>query len=86
MNVVFAKNLKKHFKRLPEHIKRKANRQFLALSQNFRHPSIRAKKIEGFSDVWEGRIDRFYRFIFTLGKDIITIIRVGPHDEGLGKK
>lgn len=85
MNVVFAENLKKHFKRLPKHIKRKANRQFIILSRNLRHPSIRAKKVKGFSDVWEGRIDRFYRFVFTIEKDTITIIRVGPHDEGLGK-
>lgn len=85
MKVILSEKLKKHFKRLPKHIKIKTNRQFLALSQNLRHPSIRAKKIEGFSDVWEGRIDRFYRFIFTIEKDTITIIRVGPHDEGLGK-
>lgn len=86
MNVVFSENLKKRFKRLPEHIKRKTNRQFLMLSQNLRHPSIRTRKLEGFSDVWEGRIDRFYRFIFVIKKETITVIRIGPHDEGLGKK
>ena len=86
MKVVFSEKLEKQFKRLPKQTKRKATRQFLALSQNLRHPSIRTKKLQGYSDLWEGRIDRFYRFIFIIEKNTITIVRIGPHDEGLGKK
>ena len=86
MKVVFTDKFKQQFKRLPKHIQKKSNKQFLLLSQDFRHPSIRAKKVEGFSDVWEGRIDRFYRFVFTIEDEIINVIRIGPHDEALGKK
>ena len=86
MKVVLSEKLKEKFKRLPEYTRKKAARQFLALSQNLRHPSIHSKKLQGYEDVWEGRIDLFYRFIFMIEKDTVIIIRVGPHDEGLGKK
>lgn len=86
MKIAKTKNFTKRYKKLPLHIQKKTDKQLLLLSQNLRHPSIQAKKIEGFSDVWEGRVDRFYRFAFTIEADTIILIRIGPHYEGLGKK
>lgn len=86
MKIAKTKNFTKRYKKLPLNIQKKTDKQLLLLSQNLRHQSIRAKKIEGFPDVWEGRVDRAYRFAFTIETDTIIILRIGPHDEGLGKK
>jgi hypothetical protein len=40
----------------------------------------------GFSDLWEARIDRFYRFTFYFENGAIRLLSIGSHDEGLGKK
>ena len=86
MKIAKTKNFIKRYKKLPLKIQKKTDKQLLLLSQNLRHPSIKAKKIEGFSDVWEGRVDIAYRLAFTIEADTIILIRIGPHDQGLGKK
>lgn len=83
---LYSKKFLKRYDKLPLLIQRKVDKQIKFVIKDLRHPSVRAKKLEGFYDVWEGRVDRSYRFIFTIQGDIITIIGVGPHDEGLGKK
>ena len=53
------------------------------LKEDLRYPSIHAKKKQG-EDMWEGRVDRFYRFTFTITEDTITLRTIGPQDEALG--
>ncbi len=36
--------------------------------------------MEGWSNLWEGRITRNYRFTFTRESDTYTLRRIGPHD------
>ena len=86
MKIAKTENFIKRYKKLPLNIQKKTDKQILLLSQNLRHPSLRSKKLEGFSDVWEGRVDRHYRFVFIIESDTIILLRVGVHDEGLGKK
>lgn len=86
MKIAKTEKFVKHYKKLPLYLQKKTDKQLAFLSQNLRHPSIRAKKEEGFENVWEGRVDRSYRFVFTVEADTIILLRVGPHDEGLGKK
>lgn len=71
------------YKKLPVKIKTKLHHQLNILSENFRYPSLRAKKIHGQTDIWEARLDRFYRFSFKIENDIIYLRRVGPHDKTL---
>lgn len=86
MKLAKTQNFTKKYLKLPKNIQRKTDKQLIFLSQNLHHPSVRAKKIAGFNDVWEGRVDRFYRFVFIIEKDTIILTRIGPHDEALGKK
>lgn len=62
-----------------------ANRQFTFLLENYRHPSLRTRKMGG-SNIYEARIDIHYRFSFQVIGEEIYILTVGPHDVGLGKK
>ena len=86
MKIAKTKAFVKNYHRLPKNIQNKTDKQIIFLSKNLRHSSIRAKKLGGFSDVWEGRVDRSYRFVFSIETNTIILLRVGPHDEGLGKK
>lgn len=75
---------KKQYKKLPLKVQVRCEKQLKLLATNFRHPSIRVKKKQGAEDIWEGRVDRFYRFTFTISEDVITLRAIGPHDEALG--
>lgn len=86
MKIAKTDTFTKGYQKLPQTIQKKTDKQLVLLSKNIRHPSIRAKKVQGLSDIWEGRIDRSYRFTFIIQEDVIIVFRVGPHDEGLGKK
>ena len=68
------------YKRLPRFVQKKADRILRFLATDLRHPSIRAKKIQGAGDVWEGRIDKFHRFTFGIKGDEILLRSIGPHD------
>lgn len=77
------------FRVLPASVQKKARKAFALFAENPGHPSLRIKKIKGFEDIWEGRIDRQYRFTFhyeTLAnsEEIIWVFRnVDDHDECL---
>ena len=85
MTVKFTKAAEKDYKKLPLSIQKKADKQFLLLIENYRHPSLQTRKMGG-EDKFEGRIDRKNRFTFLIAQEEIYILTVGPHDEGLGKK
>ncbi len=54
----------KAYKALPHNIQLKVKKAFNLFQQNPNHPSLGVKKIKGREDLWEGRIDQFYRFTF----------------------
>lgn len=85
MTVKFTKAAEKDYKKLPLNIQNKADKQFIFLLTNYRHPSLRTRKM-GSADVYEARIDIHYRFSFQVGGENIYILIIGPHDVGLGKK
>ncbi|KKR51092.1 MAG: hypothetical protein UT84_C0003G0087 [Candidatus Curtissbacteria bacterium GW2011_GWA1_40_16] len=80
MRFAYTSSFKKSYKKLPKFIQKKADRVLLLLASDLRHPSIRAKKIQGAGDTWEGRIDKFYRFTFQIEADEILLRSIGTHD------
>ncbi len=85
MTILFSKKAEHDYEKLPLKIKLKADRQFLRLSKDYHYSSLRARKM-GSGKVFEARIDIQYRFTFQIEKNIIYVLAIGPHDEGLGKK
>lgn len=85
MKIHLSPNIEKGLKKLPRHIQRKAHRQFSFLIKNYRHPSLQSKKMKD-KNKFEARIDYHNRFTFTIDKDTIKILSIGPHNHGLGKK
>lgn len=76
------------YERLPEHLQQRADRALSLLLSNFRHPSLRAKKMQGQRDpggrdIWEGRVTQAYRFTFVIAGDSYILRHVGPHEDVL---
>ncbi len=68
------------YRRLPRDVRRRMDKALQLFEKNPRHPSVRAKRIQGTADIWEGRVTRGYRFTFNWEDDLVTLRRVGTHD------
>lgn len=81
MELFLTSSFEKDYKGLPKDIQGQCDRQFLVLLKNPHHPSLRTSKIQGFRNIWEGRITKGYRFTFQIVKSLYIIRRAGKHDE-----
>ena len=81
----FSKEFKKEYKKLPLSLQKKFTKQLRFLLENFRHPSLKSRKMSG-KNIYEARLDYRHRFIYTIICEEIWFIAIGPHDKGLGKK
>ena len=79
----FSKTFKNGYKKIPANIQKKFERQFLQFSENPHHPSLNIKKIKSASGIWEGRVDRSYRFTFQIINGVYIFRNIGNHDECL---
>lgn len=80
MRLELTKRFQRDFRALSEPIQRRVEKQLVLFLQNPRHPSLRIKKMEGFHDIWEGRITQSYRFTFQIREDTCVLRRIGTHD------
>lgn len=78
-------SFKKQYQKLSLLTQKKFEKQLNFLVKNPQHPSLRARKKSG-EEVYEARIDRHFRFTYQMRASILTLLTIGPHDEGLGKK
>ena len=79
MKIVFTKRARKDFADLPPRLKTLLRKQLGFLQSDLRHPSLDAKKYGGADDVWQGRVNRDYRFYFYIDNDTYQIIMIIPH-------
>lgn len=75
----------KSFKKLPKHIRKKFYKQLSFLLENMEYPSLFCKKIHGYENIWEARVDYQYRFTFNIQSGVILLRVTGNHDEVLRK-
>lgn len=85
LKVIFAPKFKKQFKRLPVAQKKKFEKQLKFLLKDFRHPSLKARRMGGKSR-FEAKVNYHYRFTYRVEKNEAWILTIGPHDKGLGKR
>jgi hypothetical protein len=53
----------------PPSVEKALIKQSTLLETNLRHPSLRAKRLEGPSGKWQARINRDWRFYFVIERD-----------------
>jgi len=81
MQIKAYKKFRDNYDDLPKEIRKKADKQIKLLAENFRHPSLNCKKIQGRESIWEARVDFHYRMTFEIISDIIFLRSIGNHDE-----
>ena len=79
MNVQLTASAAKDFEKLSPRLRKTTLKQLDFLRQDIRHPSIHAKKYEASTDVWQGRVNRDYRFYFRIVGTTYRILRIIPH-------
>ena len=80
MRIFYTPEFKEALKRCNPEIEKKFYKQVAYLSQNLRHPSLRAKKYDEARGIWQARVDRSYRLYFLIEGNtyILVDIRVHP--------
>lgn len=80
MKILWTPPFERDFKGLPQALQKQVEKALRLLASNPRHPSLRAKKMEGTKKVWEARVSLSYRITYQLAEDVLLLRRVGTHD------
>ncbi|MDR0999264.1 MAG: type II toxin-antitoxin system mRNA interferase toxin, RelE/StbE family [Clostridiales bacterium] len=79
--LTFTDRFQKHFTALTEQEKRQLRRKLELLTENPSHPSLRAKRIQGTTDLFECSVNMDIRIIWYYEDGrIIILVDVGHHD------
>jgi len=79
MTVRFTGRADRDYAALPASVRRAFGKQLAFLLEHPRHPSLRAKKLEGYDDLWQARVNRSWRFYFKVKGYEYAIIGIVPH-------
>ena len=79
MRTAFTPRAARDYRHLSEALRTVVDKQLAALRRDLRHPSLRAKKYHEGDDIWQGRINRDYRFYFQILEDTYHILMIIPH-------
>lgn len=82
MTILVTKEFKKRYKKLPNTIKEKAEKQEQLFRKNPFHPSLHTEKLKPKRDeIWSIRVDKKYRIIFRfIDGETVLFLTVGSHD------
>ena len=67
------------FVKAPAEVQRAFLKQAALLANDLHHPSLRAKKYDESRDLWQARVNRGWRFYFTIVGDTYQIEDIIPH-------
>jgi hypothetical protein len=69
----------KDYTEAPPAVQKAFDKQVKLLVENFRHPSLRAKKYDESRNIWQARVKRDWRFYFLITGDTYLILNIIPH-------
>ena len=86
MKIVYTKTFIRDYKKLPENIQKLFEKQLTLLLSDLKYPSLHIKKTKGnilknYTNIFERRIDKNYRFIFLIENNQYVFLRCGSHDK-----
>ena len=79
MKVETTKRFEKLFSNLSTQIKNKALKQLQLLEDNPSHPSLDFKKLKGYENKYQFRVNHKFRVIGILKKGTLSLYWIGPH-------
>jgi mRNA-degrading endonuclease RelE of RelBE toxin-antitoxin system len=80
MEIRLTVSFQNDYRELPTALQKAIDKKLLIFLENFRYPSLRAKKMDGYENIWEARVSRGYRLTFSISSTEYIIRRVGPHN------
>jgi mRNA-degrading endonuclease RelE of RelBE toxin-antitoxin system len=69
----------REYSKAPRKIRQAFDKQSALLLQNLQHPSLRAKKYDEANNLWQARVNRDWRFYFTIEEDAYIIASIIRH-------
>lgn len=79
MQIVLSDRAIESLRDAPPNVRRAFEKQMRFLVSNLLHPSLRAKKYDQEADLWQARVNREWRFYFTIAGDTYVIEDVIAH-------
>lgn len=79
MKVVLSEQVIESLKDAPPSVQRAFAKQLRFLVDNLLHPSLHAKKYDESKDLWQARVNKDWRFYFSIADDTYRIEKVIPH-------
>jgi len=69
----------KDYRAAPPAIQKAFEKQVRLLAKDFNHPSLRAKKYDQATNLWQARVNRDWRFYFLIHGATYFIVSIRPH-------
>ncbi|MDP3993928.1 MAG: hypothetical protein U1C57_03180 [Candidatus Doudnabacteria bacterium] len=79
MKIGYSKQALQAIDDAPMAVRKAFFKQIGFLAQNLGHPSLHAKKFDETQNLWQARVNKDWRFYFTLAGDTCRIEDVIPH-------
>jgi plasmid maintenance system killer protein len=70
---------RKDYRAAPPEVQKAFDKQVRLLARDLQHPSLRAKKYDKAAEVWQARVNRDWRFYFTIRGNAYIILAIIPH-------
>ena len=81
LQITFTERFQKHYKNLTEIEKKQFKNKLALFSENPMHPSLRVKRIQGTSDLFEFSVNMDIRVIWVYeGESLVALVDIGHHD------
>jgi mRNA-degrading endonuclease RelE of RelBE toxin-antitoxin system len=75
----YTERFRRSYDEAPGNVRRAFDKAVGLLAANLRHPSIRAKKYDEAQNIWQGRVNRAWRFYFKIDSDIYILLDIVKH-------
>jgi mRNA-degrading endonuclease RelE of RelBE toxin-antitoxin system len=79
MKLEHTKNIRRALREFPKQTQEAFYKQIEYLRKDIRHPSLRAKKYGGTTDVWQARVTDTVRFYFQIMDDTYHLLDIRKH-------
>lgn len=79
MTASFSQRFLRQYADAPPEVRQAFDKQVALLLQNNRHPSLRAKKYGAADDLWQARVNRDWRFYFSIEAETYRMHEIVPH-------
>ena len=79
MTVSYSKRFLKQYAAAPAEVRKAFDKQSSLLLENLNHPSLHAKKYDESLDLWQARVNRDWRFYFTIDGEVYALHEIVKH-------